>query len=723
MKSSKTFFSFSLLFVWAGLAFSQGQTKEITLEDVFKTRIFGTRSFSANSLNDGIHYTVLEKGKAIVQYSYPTGQKVDTILDLSATELESVSDHAFSRDETKILLTAQSERYYPRGQKADYYVWDKKVKSLKAVSRKGKQRLAALSPDGTKVAFVRDNNLLIKDLVSEEEYALTADGQTNEIINGATDYVYYEFDLESGFALSPDSSKIAYYKFDEREQPPVNITMFKQLYPENATYKFAKPGQKNSVVEIYVYDFKSQATQKMDVGPEKDQYLPRIKWTKDPKVLCITRMNRHQNQLELILADAESGRSQVMFKETDNSWIDIDDTLTFLDDNKRFLFSGEQDGFNHLYLYDMSGKLIRPITQGNWDVRAFLGYNPKTETVYYSASESSPLQADIYAVNINGRDKKKLTTRPGLNQATFSATFRYFINTHSDANTPPTVTVCDSRGTALRVLEDNSPVQALTKTYGFVKKEFLTFTTSDGVPLNAWMMKPPDFSADKKYPVLMYVYGGPGSQTVTDSWDDLLSWYQLFCRKGYICVSVDGRGTGFRGREFKKITYLNLGKYETRDQIEGAKYLGTLPFVDASRIGIYGGSYGGYMTALCILKGAEVFKLAVSSKPVTHWKYYDSIYTERYMRTPQENPDGYAESAPITHVDKLKGKLLLLHGTADDNVHFQHSLMLAEALVEADKQFDMHFYTNKNHNYNHDTAGNTRFHLHAKITNFILNNL
>jgi len=723
MKYFKTLLCLFLMILLAGLAFPQAQVKEITVEDIFKKCTFDPRSFTARSLKDGIHYTVLEKGNSIVQYSYQTGQKVKTILDISTTSLKNISDYAFCENETKILLTTEAEKYFPRGQIANYCFWDSQTNAIKPVSKVGKQRLAVLSPDGTKVAFVRDNNLLIKDLVKDEEYEITNDGKYNEIINGATDYVYYEFDLASGFAWSPDSSKIAYWRFDEREVPLVNITMFFKLYPENYTYKFPKPGERNAVVEIYVYNFKTQAARKMDVGPEKDQYIPRIKWTNDPNILCITRLNRHQNQLELLLADVATGKSQVMFRETNKYWIPIHDNLTFLADNWHFLSSSEQDGWNHIYLYDMKGKLVRQITKGNWDIRDFLGYNPKTETIYYSASETSPLQSDIYSIKIDGKGKKKLTTRLGQNQASFSKNFEYFINTYSDANTPPTVQVHDARGKMIRVLEDNAELKSLIETYGFVKKGFFTFSTADGAKLNAWMLKPPDFTESKKYPVLMYVYGGPGSQTVSDSWDSTLPWYQLFSQKGYIVVSVDGTGTGLRGQEFKKVTYLNLGKYETQDQIEAARFLASLPYVDSSRIGIYGGSYGGYMALLCILKGADVFKLAVSSKPVTHWNYYDTIYTERYMRTPQENPEGYKESAPITHVDKLRGKLLLLHGTADDNVHFQHSMMLAEALVEANKQFDMHFYTNKNHNYNHDRVGNTRFHLHTKITNFILNNL
>jgi dipeptidyl-peptidase-4 len=717
-------FFFALLFALSSLVLpQQKKPQEITLEDMFNKQTFDPHPISARSMEDGEHYTVLEEGHTFVKYSYRTGDKVETLLDISQTELERISDYAFSQNEAEILLTTAATRYFPRGQIAQCYVWDNQTNVIKPVSRNGKQRLATLSPDGTKVAFVRDNNLLIKDLVTNTEDQITTDGETNAIINGAADYVYYEFDLASGFTWSPDSAKIAYYRFDEREVPLVNMAMFFGLYPDNYTYKFPKPGEKNAVVQIFVYNLKTQSARRMDIGEDKDQYIPRVKWTRDSKNLCITRLNRHQNRLELLFADPQTGQSRVFFEETNTSWIDIHDDLTFLPGDGQFLWTSERDGFNHIYLFNTKGKLIRQITQGQWDVRAFHGYDPKTQTIYYTASESSPLQTDVFAINIDGRAKRKLTSLPGHHRASFSKTHKYFIDTHSDANTPPTISIHGSDGKRLHTLEDNFKVRIAMGTYGFTKKEFFTLTTSEGITLHAWMIKPPDFDPGKKYPVLMYVYGGPGSQTVTDSWDSNFAWYQMFAQKGIIVVSVDGRGSGARGQEFKKATYLNIGRYETQDQIEGAKYLSTLPYVNGSRIGIYGGSYGGYMAALCILKGADIFKLAVSSKPVTHWKYYDTIYTERYMRTPEENPGGYGESAPITHVEKLKGKLLLLHGTADDNVHFQHSMMFAEALVEANKQFDMHFYTNKNHGYNHSREGNTRLHLHTKITNFILENL
>jgi len=723
MKYLRSFIFLILLLIVYGGTDLPAQDLSITVADIYKKGLFDPQSFNARSMKNGAFFTMLENGKTIVKYSYKTGEKVETILDTSQTELGGISGYAFSENEIRILLTTAAERYFPRGTSAQYYIWDSKTNTIKPVSRSGKQRLATLSPDGTKVAFVRDNNLYIKHLDTDHEEEITNDGKYNEIINGAADYVYYEFSLAPAFAWSPDSSKLAYYRFDEREVPLVNITFFRDLYPENIIYKFPKPGEKNAVVQLYVYNLKTEAARRLNIGENQDQYIPRIKWLPDSTKLCITRMNRQQNLLELLLADPATGKAKLFFSEVNKYWIDIHDNLTFLPDKRHFLWTSEQDGFNHIYLYNLQGQLVRQITRGPWDVRSFHGYDHATRKIFYTSSEGSPLQQDLYSIGLDGKKKRKLSSRPGTNQAVFSRSFKYYINTHSDAATPPRISAHNMAGKLIKIFEDNARLRLLMRNYGFTRKEFFSFTTTDGVLLNAWILKPADFDPNKTYPVLMYEYGGPGSQTVNDAWDRSLAWYQLLAQKGYIVVSVDGRGSGGRGQEFKKVTYLNLGKYETQDQIEGAKYLGTLPYVDSSRIGIYGGSYGGYMAALCLLKGADVFKAGIVSKPVTHWKYYDTIYTERYMRTPQENPGGYRESAPLTYCDRLSGKMLLLHGTADDNVHVQHSMMFAQTLVEADKQFVMHLYTNKNHGYNHNRTGNTRFNLHQKITNFILENL
>ncbi len=707
--------------------FAQEKYKEITLQDIWTKRIFSPVSVhSFKSMNDGIHYTVLEKRSKIVKYSYETGISSDTSGILNTNQINSVnisaiSEYEFSNDETKILLTADIEPIYRHSFKASYYIRDCKTKKITPLSENGKQQLATFSPDGKKIAFVRDNNLFIKDLITYKELQITNDGKYNEIINGAPDWVYEEeFSFSKAFAWSPDGEKIAYYKFDETRVKQFNMTVYGSLYPDWYKFKYPKAGEDNAVVNIHIYNLKSNTSIIIDTGNEKDQYIPRIKWTKDANILTILRLNRLQNKLEILFADATTGNSQVILTEENKYYIDIDDDLTYLNDKKHFIFTSEKDGYNHIYLYDMNGNLIRQITNGKWDVTKFIGYNNEDSVLYYISAEYSPLQRDVYSINIQGTDKKKLSSRQGTNNATFSNGYKYFINEHTDANTPVYITLHDSKGKLIRVLEENTELKETIKDYGFSKKEFFKFTTSENVVLNAWMIKPLDFDENKKYPVFIYVYGGPGSQTVTDAWDRNIAWHQLLAQKGYIIVSVDNRGTGGRGEEFKKCTYLQLGKFETIDLIEAAKYLASLHYVDASRIGIQGWSYGGYLSTLCITKGADFFKAAVAVAPVTNWRYYDTIYTERFLRTPQENPDGYDDNSPINFVEKLKGKYLLIHGTADDNVHFQNTMELVKKLVDANKAFNMQFYPDKNHGI---YGGNTRLHLFTKITDFILENL
>ena len=723
----KIFFLLTIFHLFTFSCFTQEKYKEITLQDIWTKRIFSPVSVhSFKSMNDGIHYTVLEKRSKIVKYSYETGISSDTSGILNTNQINSVnisaiSEYEFSNDETKILLTADIEPIYRHSFKASYYIRDCKTKKITPLSENGKQQLATFSPDGKKIAFVRDNNLFIKDLITYKELQITNDGKYNEIINGAPDWVYEEeFSFSKAFAWSPDGEKIAYYKFDETRVKQFNMTVYGSLYPDWYKFKYPKAGEDNAVVNIHIYNLKSNTSIIIDTGNEKDQYIPRIKWTKDANILTILRLNRLQNKLEILFADATTGNSQVILTEENKYYIDIDDDLTYLNDKKHFIFTSEKDGYNHIYLYDMNGNLIRQITNGKWDVTKFIGYNNEDSVLYYISAEYSPLQRDVYSINIQGTDKKKLSSRQGTNNATFSNGYKYFINEHTDANTPVYITLHDSKGKLIRVLEENTELKETIKDYGFSKKEFFKFTTSENIVLNAWMIKPPDFDENKKYPVFIYVYGGPGSQTVTDAWDRNIAWHQLLAQKGYIIVSVDNRGTGGRGEEFKKCTYLQLGKFETIDLIEAAKYLASLHYVDASRIGIQGWSYGGYLSTLCITKGADFFKAAVAVAPVTNWRYYDTIYTERFLRTPQENPDGYDDNSPINFVEKLKGKYLLIHGTADDNVHFQNTMELVKKLVDANKAFNMQFYPDKNHGI---YGGNTRLHLFTKITDFILENL
>ncbi len=500
------------------------------------------------------------------------------------------------------------------------------------------------------------------------------------------------------------------------------MTLFQGLYPAEYRYKYPKAGEKNSIVSIHIYQLENQESKEVEIGNQKDQYIPRIRWTADPNILCVLRMNRHQNKLDYLLAEASSGKARLLMTEEDKYYIDIEkEQLTFLANGKQFINVSERDGFNHIYLYDMNGKVLKQITKGAWEVSDIYGIDQKKGWIYYQSTEPSPSHRDVYAIGLNGNGKRKISTVNGTNSASFSSDFSYYILSNSNSKSPLFVSLHGSDGKLIRVLEDNAKAKIRIAEYQLSPTEFFRFTTSEGVSLNGYMIKPANFDPNKKYPVFMYVYGGPGSQNVADSWGSGRNmWFNYLAQKGYIIACVDNRGTGARGAEFKKMTYLNLGKYETIDQIEAAKWFAKQPYVDGNRIGIWGWSYGGYMSSLCITKGADVFKMAIAVAPVTTWRYYDSIYTERYLRTPQENAQGYDENSPINFADKLRGKFLLIHGTADDNVHFQNSVMFSEALIQANKDFEQAYYPNKNHGI---AGGNTTLQLYRKMTDFILNNL
>ncbi|MFU8845081.1 MAG: S9 family peptidase [Bacteroidales bacterium] len=703
---------------------TQEISPEITLEDIFKSGKFRGEHFpGVQSMKDGQHYIRQEKGSFIV-YDYETGEQTDILVSAGDlvppgdTTPVSINAYALSMDEKRILIASQTESIYRHSSQSYYYIYDLKSRSLKPLSDGGKQRLAEFSPDGKMVAFVRENNLFIKDLETNQEYKVTNDGMVNEVINGATDWVYEEeFGFTKAFHWSPDGKKLAFYKFDESNVMEFTMMFWGDLYPEPYRFKYPKAGEANSEVKIMVYDLPSGHSVIMDTGEETDIYIPRIKWTQDPEVLSIQRMNRHQNELEILLANVNTGNTESLYTEKNRYYIDITDDLTFLKNGEQFLMTSEQDGYNHIYLFDMLGNLEAQITKGEWDVSGFIGLDEENGIVYYSSAESSPLNREVYSIKLDGTGKTKLSEKEGTNRAVFSEKFIYYINTFSDANTPPVITLHRHSGEKVRDLVDNQKLKQTIADYKFVEKEFFKFTTSEGIELNGWMMKPDDFDPNRKYPVLMYVYGGPGSQTVQNSWGGGGTWYQYLVSRGLIVVSVDNRGTGSRGEEFKKMTYLQLGKYETLDQMEAAKYLGSLGYVDPQRIGIWGWSYGGYMAALCLTKAPDLFSAGIAVAPVTNWRYYDNIYTERFMRTPQENPAGYDDNSPINHADKLKGRILLIHGTADDNVHVQNTMDFVSALVAANKQFDLQLYPNSNHGIY--TGVNTSFHLYTRMTNFI----
>ena len=720
-----------LLLLISATVFAQTK-KEYSLEDIFKKGTFSTKGIRGlRSMQDGKTYVSIEtdektKTRYVAKNNYSDG-KLNSIL-YKETELVYKGDTLpvstdFSNDETKVLIPVGEEQMYRRSFRANYFVFDLKSKKITEVSSKGKQLFATFSPDGNQVAFVRDNNLFVKNLSNGEEKQLTADGKNNEIINGRSDWVYEEeFSFAQAFFWSPDGKKIAYYKFNEKEVPEYSMTMFESLYPADYKYKYPKPGEKNSIVSIHIVNLENGASKSVELGAEQDQYIPRVRWSQDANTLCVLRMNRHQNKLDYLLADAASGKTRVMMTEEDKYYIDIEkEQLTFLANGKQFINVSERDGYNHIYLYDLNGKVLKQITKGAWEVSDIYGVDQKKGLIYYQSTEPSPSQRDVYAIGLNGNGKRKISTVSGTNSASFSSDFSYYILSNSNSKSPLFVSLHGSDGKLIRVLEDNAKAKARIAEYQISPTEFFSFTTSEGVSLNGYMIKPANFDPNKKYPVFMYVYGGPGSQNVADSWGSGRNmWFNYLAQKGYIVACVDNRGTGARGAEFKKMTYLNLGKYETIDQIEAAKWFAKQSYVDGSRIGIWGWSYGGYMSSLCITKGADVFKMAIAVAPVTTWRFYDSIYTERYLRTPQENAKGYDENSPINFADKLKGKFLLIHGTGDDNVHFQNSVMFSEALIQANKQFEQAYYPNKNHGI---YGGNTTLQLYTKMTNFILNNL
>ena len=698
------------------------QKRDITLDDLWKNYTFYPKSYSGlNSMNDGEHYVTMEKtedGQEIIKYRFKSGKKVRTLFKSNNFEIPKVGRYTFSQDEKQLLLATKTEGIYRYSSKSVYYIYNVFTDKLNKLSD-DKVMYATFSPNGEKVAYVLENNLFIQNIKSGAITQVTTDGKKNHIINGASDWVYEEeFALVRSFEWAPDGEHIAYYKFDESQVKEFSMDLFKGgLYPTQEVFKYPKAGEDNSVVKVYFYNLEQDKS--TYIYTEKDyEYIPRIKWTNNPKVLALYGMNRHQNELDFVLANAEDGSNKVLFTEKDKYFIDIHDNLTFLPEDN-FIWTSEKDGFNHIYIKGLDGS-EQQITKGEWEVTAFDGVDSDKMEIYYRSTEEGSINRTLYVQNLETEEKRKLSTQIGDNSIKFSENFKYYMNSYSNANTAHYYTLHNSSGKQLKILEDNAEFNKEMEEFNLTEKEFFTIKTEDA-ELNAWMIKPPDFDKNKEYPLYMFLYGGPGSQQVTNSFGWInYYWYQMLAQKGYIVACVDNRGTGGKGSEFKKMTYKELGKYETIDQINAAKYLGSLQYIDANRIGIQGWSYGGYMSSLAITKGADVFSLAIAVAPVTNWRYYDNIYTERYMQTPHENASGYDENSPINHVDKLKGSYLLVHGSADDNVHVQNTMEMISALVKANKQFDLFIYTDKNHGI---YGGNTRHHLYKKMTDFILDNL
>nr|WP_310589538.1 S9 family peptidase [Flectobacillus longus] len=707
------------------------QKKNVSLDEVWTKFAFSQKQVrSINWMKDGSFYSALENGR-IVKHQVTDGAAVETLFDegVSVENLGqkiTIADYTLSSNEQKILIETDPEQIYRRSSRAENFVYDIKTKKLAKLSSGGKQSFATFSPDGTKIAFVRQNNLFMVDLNTMSERQITTDGKWNNIINGMCDWVYEEeFSFAKAFFWSPDSRKIAFYTFDESKVPEYNMQMWGKLYPTDYRYKYPKAGEPNSTVSISVYNLVETKTVKMDLGKETDLYIPRIRWTINPNVLSISRLNRYQNKMELIHADVFTGKTTTILIEESRTYVDVEnfgDDLTYLADGKSFIMSSEKGGYKHLYQYDMSGREVRQITNGKWEVDNFYGIDESSNTLYFTSTEIASIERHLYSISLDGKVKKKLSIDRGVNSANFSPDFKYFILNNTASNSPLKVSLYRSANAQLvKVLEDNADLRARLTGYNISPKEFTVIKTAEGVELNSWIIKPVNFDPNKKYPLLMFVYGGPGSQQVLNQYDGAnFFWYQILAQKGYIIACVDNRGTGGRGSEFKKCTYLNLGKLEVHDQIEAAKYFGRLPFIDATRIGIQGWSYGGFMASNCLFQGADVFKAAIAVAPVTNWRYYDTVYTERFLRTPQENPSGYDDNSPVTHAKNLKGNFLLVHGTGDDNVHFQNAVALEDALIKNNKQFQSFYYPNKNHGI---AGGNTRLHLYTMMTSFLEKNL
>ena len=713
-------FLFSCLFLFTATS----QTDSFSLNQIWDGS-FRTQGLTAlHSMKNGQQYSVLNFDRStgstsIDLYDYITFSKVKVIATSKTMEaIPYFTNYTFSANESKLILETNTESIFRYSVLGNYYVYDIYLEKLDLISEHKIQE-PTFSPDGTKVAYGLNNNLYVKDLISGDTKQITFDGEKNRIINGITDWVYEEeFAFVRAFEWNASSDRIAFIRFDETEVPEFSMDVYgTDLYQTQNVFKYPKAGEKNAIVSLHFYDLNTDKTATVPLSTSyNDFYIPRIKWTNDANVLSAQYMNRHQNKLDLWLINPETEDANLVLSETDDAYVDVTDNLTFLEDNS-FLWTSERDGFNHLYHYSKTGQLKKQITKGAWEVTAYYGYNESENAIYYQSVENGSINRDVYSVRLNGKRKMRLSSQVGTNDASFSADFTYFIKTFSSANIPTKYTLHDSKtGRLVRNIKDNSALKNTLSSYKYSNKEFSTLNVN-GNDLNMWMLKPSDFDATKTYPLLMFQYSGPGSQRVVNKWNSSRDyWHQYLAQQGYIVVCVDGRGTGFKGSDFKKVTYLNLVKYETEDQIQAAKQIGSLPYIDASRIGIWGWSFGGHMSTNCLLKGNDVFKMAIAVAPVTSWRFYDTIYTERFMRTPQENPGGYDDNSPFNYPELLKGDYLLIHGSGDDNVHVQHTMRMVEALVQANKQFEWSIYPDKNHGI---YGGNTTMHLYTKMTNFL----
>ncbi|RYZ27102.1 MAG: S9 family peptidase [Chitinophagaceae bacterium] len=690
------------------------QDKQITLEDIYQKGTFRSEFVPGFTAED---YSSLFDPK---QVKDDAGKVLNT------------SEYVVSPDRKQIIFSTNKESIYRHSSKANVYIYDVATKKTTSVN-KGKVLHPSFSPDGKKLAYVYDNNLYLYDIASGKTKAITTDGKWNHFINGNSDWVYEEeFSFTKAYEWSPDGAYLAFYKFDERPVKEFNMTIFDDQHNKDYRYKYPKAGDSNSIVSIHVYNVASEKTIPAQFE-QGDIYIPRIKWTTTGNKLVVYWMNRLQNQLKLLLTDANTGTASTLYDEKNKYYVDINDDWWFLKDGKHFLFGSEMNGWYRLYMYGIDGKTKTEITKMKADVADINGVDEKNRLVYYTVAYPTPMDRNLFVSDFEGKKTTQLTTGNGWHRAEFNNDFSQFYDYYSNVSTPQTVTLFDVKNTGgkimavkNKVVSENSKLKTALSQYKLGQSEFIRIPNSKGDTLNGWMLKPANFDASKKYPVLFVNYGGPGSQYVVNRFGmSSLSrylWEQMLAQKGFIVVNVDNTGTGFRGEEFKKKTYLQLGKYEIEDQIDAAKWLSKLSYVDPKNIGHWGWSYGGFMSSLAITKGADVFTGAVAVAPVTSWRYYDNVYTERFMRTPQENAKGYDENSPINHVNKIRGKYLLIHGTGDDNVHFQNSAQMIKALVKANVDFETMYYPDKNHSIS-GMADNTSYHLWGKMTNWILQNL
>lgn len=706
------------------VSFSTVGQKKITVEEIYSGAFRAKGMEELQALQRTNQYTVLnfDKGSNSMQidvYDFATLKKSATLIDTKDhAVLQGIDSYRFDQSEKYILIATNTDKIFRHSFIADYYVYAIESKQLTKFTD-SKIQEPTFSPDGTKIAFARENNLYVYDLVSKTTQQVTFDGKKNAVINGITDWVYEEeFAFVRAFDWNQSGDKLAYIKFDESQVPEFSMSVFrKDLYPKIETFKYPKAGEKNAVVSLHIFDLASKATQLINLSAYNDFYIARMKWTNDSNVLSAQILNRHQDNLDLLFIDGKQGTTKVVLNEKDKAYVEVTDNLTFLKDNS-FIWTSEQSGFNHVYLYDKNGKLKNQVTKGNWEVTSYYGYDETTNNVFYQSTEDGSINRAVYRIGLNGKNKVSLSQSTGTNQATFSPNFQFFVNSYSSTLQPTSYSLNEGKsGKSIQSIVSNEDLAVKLKAYNLPQKEFFVLKTAKGIELNAWIIKPKNFDASKKYPVFMYQYSGPGSQQVNNDWNNADDyWFMMLSQQGYIVACVDGRGTGFKGADFKKITQKQLGKFEVEDQIDAATVIGNYPFVDKTRIGIFGWSFGGFMASNCLFKGSEVFKMAIAVAPVTNWRFYDSIYTERYMQTPQENASGYDENSPINHVGKLKGNFLLIHGSADDNVHLQNSMQMMEALIQANKQFDSQIYPDKNHGI---YGGKTRIQLYNKMTNFI----